>query len=81
MIKPGQKLKEGDFVKDVTKEQFDELIAIENDEVKLDFEEGLGIACQSWLDSDMLTYAFDDLIKTEYDFPDFKQLCENTFGV
>ena len=79
MIQPGQKLKDGDFVKNLAKEQFDELILIENDEVKLDFEEGLGIACQSWLGDNMLTYTFDDLIKTEYSFPDFKQLCINTF--
>ncbi len=81
MIQPGQKLKEDDYVSKFTLEQAIEILEIEHEKVgsyphaclqeKLIVFQGDGLFCNVFDDSRLIT---------EYSFPDFKQLCENTFG-
>ncbi len=86
MITPGQKLQDGDFFKGGTNEQYKELLVIENfpgtNYHRHCFTDG-GITCvKGWI-FDLELVALKDgrtNLKTEYSFPDFKQLCENTFG-
>lgn len=83
-IKPGQKLKDGDFCKNLTIEQAKELMTIDHTGFPDGYEEvivenGVGFSL-SW---NGLFYIDDELPpfpKTEYNFADFKQLCENTFN-
>jgi hypothetical protein len=86
MITPGQKLTDGDCFRNGTKDQYIQLLEIERPlhaENKLD-----ALLCVGTTSYDGLYYnGIENLFtskggkyKTEYDFPDFKQLCENTFG-
>lgn len=82
MIQPGQKLKEGDFVKDITGEQAKELMEIDH----TGFPEGYEILIskngvkywESW--NGLFAINDSSYIETEYNFTDFKQLCDNTFN-
>lgn len=78
-IQPGQKLSEGDYCYPMTKDQFNELIAIENDKIRLEFDEGDGITFELYLEDPFLGFFDAKRSKVEYSFPDFKQLCINTF--
>ena len=86
MIKPWQKLSEGDFFLGGTIEQYEELLAIEGVNTNPNYANhcvsNKGIICGYGFDlNEGLFYIgeFRNKLKQEYDFPDFKQLCENTF--
>lgn len=88
MIKPGQKLKEGDYFQGGTREQYEELLQIEGVNTNPNYPNHCvsnnGVVCGYGFDlNEGLFYIgeFRNKCKTEYDFSDFKQLCENTFGV
>ena len=75
MIAKGQKLKEGDYTK-VSFEQANELWRFEYGyELNIYNVRVIKMA-------DRLTYSthHNFVGETQYDFPDFKQLCENTFN-
>lgn len=75
MIQPGQKLRDGDWCVDMTDFERLELchefgVTYMPDKIIL-FREQYGIFnAKHWVSK----------CKTEYNFADFKQLCENTFG-
>lgn len=76
MIQPGQKLKEGDYTRvksvdeSITLEKFYHGRYVPND-VPVYFKEGFGLS---------ITYRNSNKCRSFYNFADFKQLCENTFG-
>ncbi len=80
-VQPGQKLKDGDWFEGGTVDQYKELLEIEghnhpigiNNVTKLYFMIGHIVFSDPFLDS-------TEHKETRYSFPDFKQLCENTFG-
>lgn len=82
MIQPGQKLNDGDYCNDLTKHQFDELLNIEGDVCLLIYEDVGLTAFRPDNDCNIILVTSDYPLannKTEYNFADFKQLCENTF--
>jgi len=86
-IEEGQKLKDGDYFFGTT-EEYNELLKIENHEIKLSADEAMkGLVCDT--DSEgtkilMLLYDSGICIShdpiEEYSFEAYKQLCINTFG-
>lgn len=78
MIQPGQKLKEGDYVVNIKREQSDfiqifyanHLPPIHNT------TKGFGFVFNN---GELVNHSHGEKI-TNHDFADFRQLCENTFG-
>jgi hypothetical protein len=72
-----EKLKNGDYCKNLTKEQFDELLNIENWKgVELIYNDGIGILYQD--ECLIHNHSFFNL-KTKLSFEDFKNRAINTF--
>lgn len=75
MIQPGQKLKEGDYILDMT------------DDERLEISDNFGV---TYMPEKIIMYRetygifnakhWVSKCKTKYDFTDFRQLCKNTFG-
>lgn len=85
MIQPGQKLKEGDFCKNLTKVQFNQITTLSNlcytTWTEHDEDTDVFYANSLVFNESKVSHGWVDLCKTKYDFPDFWQLCKNTFGV
>lgn len=90
MIKPGQKLKEGDYFQGGTVEQYYELFKTDGfvqdgmdtwEEANRCFNDWGGIIYDPNYKLQYLRLSTEKIDITEHTFPDFKQLCENTFGV
>jgi len=81
MITPRQKLTDGDYTIGLTKHQCIELFQIDG-YVPYEY---YTIKCMQhgimFQANELFVADEPDENTTEYDFPDFKQLCENTFGV
>ena len=81
MIQPGQKLQEGDYVKGITPSQAVEILKKDRMQYGEGYENTCSLEGIVYYDN-MLSAPFsDDELITEHTFPDFRQLCENTFGV
>lgn len=78
MITPGQKLQDGDYVKGLTLEEWDELIEILDSPVYPIFDYSLNRGMM-FGQKTLLHFDYDKIVRN-YQFSDFKQLCENTFG-
>lgn len=85
MIAEGQKLREGDYVKDLTTEQYRELLEIENPEHPDNEHDSNMCYSEKWNGFyfngiELLFVSKGARHKTKYNFADFRQLCENTFN-
>lgn len=70
-------LKQGDYVTKLTRSQFDELIAIENDGYPLSYDNASIDQSLVW-DDEILTHTFEDDKRTKLTFEQFKQRLINT---
>lgn len=80
MIQPGQKLKEGDWC-EVTTESAKVLFEIEG---FISYEFYIQKCVENGIcfnENELFVADEPEDKKTEHTFPDFRQLCENTFGV
>ena len=86
MIKPGQKLSEGDYFRGGTLEQYEELLEIEafprDDYAKYCLSDNGIVVVTGWIFDVELVGLNDGNTNpvTQYAFPEFKALCENTFN-
>lgn len=75
MIAQGQKLKDGDFVCELDNNQRIELEVFTNEQIP----SGRNVYYSANTKS-LIIDRMEMRSETQYDFPDFKQLCINTFG-
>lgn len=82
MIEPGQKLRDGDFVRGINQRQARELLRMDGHSYSRNYPKRMERFGAMYLSSEHKVFAIEivPLVKTEYPFPDFKQLCINTFG-
>lgn len=84
-IKPGQKLQDGDYFLNGTKDQYLELLEIERPKHRDNGYDSLLCKCDIYNGlffngKENLFRSRKSILGTEYNFDDFKQLCENTFN-
>ena len=82
MIQPRQKLKEGDFCKNLTEDQARELMQIDHTGFPEGYEKLIvenGVVFIEHCNGIFSIENPDDL-GAKHTFPDFRKLCENTFG-
>lgn len=80
-IEEGQKLKDGDYFKGGTIQQYQELLNIENDSYMITASVMTSCLADSYIDGEIfLNHGNYSNNKNQYSFEAFKQLCENTFG-
>lgn len=82
MIQPGQKLRDGDYCKDLTEDQAKELTQIDHTGFPEEYEKLMSENGVKFNESRNGLFSINDssYIETEYNFADFRQLCVNTFG-